>query len=66
MKNPQHHQLNRRTGNERRHYVTELGFPFVDSHGQLVTEDRRKLADRRTSYGNVLPTPGHPRIIDVG
>ena len=44
---------NRRSGNERRLYETELGFPFVDSHGLLVTEDRRKVIDRRAGYGDV-------------
>ena len=39
----------RRTGNERRIYFNHFGFPFVDSHGQLVTEDRRAQKDRRTT-----------------
>ena len=44
------HKINppdRRTGNERRTYKVDIGFPFVDTHGHLVVNERRKLADRR-------------------
>ena len=44
---------NRRSGNERRTYETDLGFPFIDTHGHLVTEDRRSLTDRRTGYDDL-------------
>lgn len=44
---------NRRSGNERRTYEIELGFPFIDSHGLLVTEERRSLADRREGYEDI-------------
>ena len=44
---------NRRSGNERRIYETDLGFPFIDTHGHLVTEDRRSLTDRRTVYDDL-------------
>ncbi|WP_455196479.1 hypothetical protein [Kaarinaea lacus] len=44
---------NRRSGNERRTYETDLGFPFIDTHGHLVTEDRRSLTDRRTVYDDL-------------
>lgn len=48
MKNERRTGLaNRRTGNERRIYQKNFGFPFVDSHGQLVTEERRLQSDRR-------------------
>ena len=55
MKNQQHNKgaTNRRSGNERRIYETDLGFPFVDSHGLLVTEERRKVIDRRAGYDDV-------------
>ncbi|MCI0506352.1 MAG: hypothetical protein L0Z73_09620 [Gammaproteobacteria bacterium] len=54
MKNQPHMNISdRRSGNERRIYETDLGFPFVDGHGQLVTEERRKVTDRRTGYGNL-------------
>jgi hypothetical protein len=54
MKNQPHMNISdRRSGNERRIYETDLGFPFVDSHGQLVTEERRKVTDRRTGYGKL-------------
>ncbi|WP_455206192.1 hypothetical protein [Kaarinaea lacus] len=51
MKNQQHMEISdRRSGDERRTYETDLGFPFVDSHGLLVTEERRKVSERRTNY----------------
>lgn len=37
----------RRSGNERRAYKVDIGFPFVDTHGHLVIDERRKLSDRR-------------------
>ena len=40
----------RRSGAERREYHVDIGFPFVDTHGHLVIEERRKLADRRAAY----------------
>jgi len=39
--------LDRRSGQERRAYNVDIGFPFVDTHGHLVIDERRKLADRR-------------------
>lgn len=49
MKNERRTGLaNRRTGNERRIYHKNFGFPFIDSHGQLVTEERRLKSDRRS------------------
>lgn len=55
MKNQQHSKsvTNRRSGNERRIYETDLGFPFVDGHGLLVTDERRKFTDRRTGFDSV-------------
>ena len=40
----------RRTGEDRRSWECQLDFPYVDSHGTLVVEDRRKLVERRISY----------------
>lgn len=40
----------RRTGRDRRSWECNLDFPYVDSHGTLVTEDRRKCAERRIAY----------------
>ena len=42
----------RRTGSDRRLQVIEHEFPFVDSHGHLVTYERRKH-DRRRSEPNM-------------
>lgn len=44
--------LNRRSGIERRAYKVDIGFPFVDTHGHLVIDERRKLADRREEYAD--------------
>ena len=50
MKNERQTGLaDRRSGNERRTYHNNFGFPFVDGHGLLVTEDRRvNNKERRT------------------
>jgi hypothetical protein len=40
----------RRSGRDRRSWECNLDFPYVDSHGTLVTEDRRKCVDRRIAY----------------
>jgi hypothetical protein len=40
----------RRSGEDRRSWQCNLDFPYVDSHGTLVTEDRRKVAERRIAY----------------
>lgn len=40
----------RRAGEDRRSWECQLDFPYVDSHGSLVTADRRQLVDRRVSY----------------
>jgi len=57
MKNQQQSKgkgfVNRRSGNERRVYESDLGYPFVDSHGLLVTEDRRKVTDRREDFDSI-------------
>jgi len=36
----------RRSGSERRETTLDYDFPFIDGHGQLVTEDRRKYSRR--------------------
>jgi len=38
----------RRSGSDRRLQAVGLDFPFVDGHGNLVTEERRK-SDRRSA-----------------
>jgi hypothetical protein len=40
----------RRSGNDRRSWECQLDFPYVDSHGTLVTEDRRRIVERRIEY----------------
>lgn len=40
----------RRCGEDRRSWECQLDFPYVDSHGTLVVEDRRKLVERRVTY----------------
>lgn len=40
----------RRAGDDRRSWECQLDFPYVDSHGSLVTEDRRQIVERRISY----------------
>lgn len=40
----------RREGDDRRSWECQLDFPYVDSHGSLVTEDRRQIVERRISY----------------
>jgi hypothetical protein len=44
----------RRSGNDRRSWECQLDFPYVDSHGTLVTEDRRRVADRRIEYAEYI------------
>jgi len=39
----------RRKGQDRRHWRACPDFPFVDCNLELVTEDRRRLPDRRLS-----------------
>ena len=40
----------RRCGSDRRSWECQLDFPYVDSHGTLVVEDRRVKVERRISY----------------
>ena len=40
----------RRRGEDRRSWECQLDFPYVDSHGVLVTEDRRQIVERRIAY----------------
>ena len=39
----------RRSGADRRHMAIGFDFPFIDSHGHLVTEERRKSHRRGTT-----------------
>jgi len=41
---------NRRSGDDRRSWECQLDFPYVDSHGTLVTADRRQLVERRIDF----------------
>lgn len=45
---------NRREGNDRRSWECQLDFPYVDSHGTLVTADRRKIVERRIAYPDFI------------
>lgn len=40
----------RRRGEDRRSWECQLDFPYVDSHGTLVVEDRRIMVERRIAY----------------
>ena len=40
----------RRAGEDRRSWECQLDFPYVDSHGTLVVEDRRVMVERRIAY----------------
>ena len=42
--------MDRRAGEDRRSWECQLDFPYVDSHGTLVVEDRRKMVERRIAY----------------
>jgi len=42
----------RREGADRRSWECQLDFPYVDSHGTLVTADRRQIVERRIEYAN--------------
>lgn len=44
----------RRAGDDRRSWECQLDFPYVDSHGSLVTEDRRIIVERRIDYPEQL------------
>ena len=43
-------RYDRRCGDDRRSWQCQLDFPYVDSHGTLVLEDRRKIVERRIAY----------------
>ena len=43
----------RRSGTDRRYWECKIEFPYIDSHGTLVTEDRRKQQRRETLRGQV-------------
>ena len=43
-------EKDRRAGEDRRSWECQLDFPYVDSHGTLVMEDRRELVERRVAY----------------
>ena len=37
----------RRKGQDRRNWECQHAFPYIDGHGELVVDDRRKSSDRR-------------------
>ena len=45
--------MERRCGEERRRWDCDHDFPYVDSHGFLVVDNRRKTMDRRQSQEKV-------------
>lgn len=47
-------ESDRRSGNDRRSWECQLDFPYVDSHGTLVTEDRRRVVERRVEYAEFI------------
>lgn len=49
----QHFSDERRAGTDRRCWECKIEFPYIDSHGTLVTEDRRKQQRRETFRGQV-------------
>ncbi|HHI93266.1 MAG TPA: hypothetical protein ENK04_07115 [Gammaproteobacteria bacterium] len=44
----------RRSGNDRRSWKCQLDFPYVDSHGTLVSADRRRIVERRIEYAEYI------------
>jgi len=47
----------KRSGTDRRARAIGLDFPFIDSHGNLVTEERRK-SNRRHPESHSTNSPG--------
>ena len=61
MQNNEYKNQERRSGNDRRSIDIGLDFPFVDSHGLLVTEERRKWDRRENQEEAVEENPfTHP------
>jgi hypothetical protein len=52
----------RRTGDDRRSWECQLDFPYVDSHGTLVTADRRRIVERRIDYAEYINGDRRNRI----
>ncbi|MGD8593467.1 MAG: hypothetical protein PVF82_11575 [Gammaproteobacteria bacterium] len=46
-------EMERRCGEDRRRWNCYHDFPYVDSHGYLVVDNRRKNRDRRQLVGKV-------------
>jgi len=44
----------RRSRNDRRSWVCQLDFPYMDSYGTLVSADRRHLVERRIEYAEYM------------
>lgn len=47
----------RRSGSDRRTWQNGYDFPFIDSHGVLVTEERRISGDRRLQLDTTGRSP---------
>ena len=56
-------QSDRRSGEDRRSWECQLDFPYVDSHGTLVTEDRRRIVERRVEYAEYIEGDRRNRLI---
>ncbi len=50
MESKQDRYMERRTGNDRRNWHCGHDYPYVDSHGILVVNDRRKGDERRDLF----------------
>ena len=44
----------RRSGDDRRSWQCQLDFPYVDSHGTLVSAERRRIVERRVEYAEYI------------
>ncbi len=55
--------VDRRSGADRRSWHCQLDFPYVDSHGSLVTVDRRAIVERRIAYPDHLQGDRRKTII---
>lgn len=44
------YKSDQRTGGDRRNCLNQLDFPYLDSHGNLVLDDRRQNMERRLAY----------------
>ena len=52
MLNKEKNKEERRSGEDRRMHAIGFEFPFIDSHGHLVTQERRQNKRRKVSGVN--------------